>query len=58
MTNAPHMFEDLVLVPEHKKVDGIGERLEIKGTGTLVLRIKDNGGKTHTIQIPNSLFLT
>ena len=49
MANAPHMFEDLVLVPEHKKVDGIGEGLEIKGTGTLVLRIQDNGRKTHTI---------
>ncbi len=49
MANAPHMFEDLVLVPEHKKVDGIGEGLEIKGTGTLVLRIQDDGRKTHTI---------
>ena len=35
MANAPHLFEDLRLTPSHKKVDGIGERLEVKGTGTL-----------------------
>jgi hypothetical protein len=49
MANAPHLFEDLILIPEHKKVDGIGEGLEIKGTGTLVLQIQNNGRKTHTI---------
>jgi hypothetical protein len=57
MANAPHLFEDLRLTPNHQKVDGIGEGLEVKGTGTLVLQIQDNGGKTHTIRIPNSLFL-
>jgi hypothetical protein len=45
MANAPHLFEDLKLVPSSKKVDGIGEGLEIKGTGTLVFRIQDDSGK-------------
>ncbi len=58
MANAPHLFEDLRLTPNHKKVDGIGEGLEVKGTGTLVLRIQDNDGKMHTIRILNSLYLS
>ncbi len=49
MANTPHLFEDLRLAPTRKKVDGIGERLEIKGTGTLVLRIQGDSGKMHTI---------
>jgi hypothetical protein len=57
MANAPHLFEDLRLTPGHKKVDGIGEGLEVKGTVLLVLRIQDNDGKVHTICIPNSLYL-
>jgi hypothetical protein len=57
MANAPHLFEDLWLTPGHKKVDGIEEGLEVKGTGTLVLRIQDDDGKVHTIRIPNSLYL-
>jgi hypothetical protein len=57
MADTHHLFEDLILAPEHKKVDGIGEGLEIKGTGTLVLCIQDDSGKTHTICIPNSLYL-
>ena len=57
MANAPHLFEDLRLMPGHEKVDGIGEGLEVKGTGTLVLRIQDDNGKTHVIHIPNSLYL-
>ncbi len=56
MANAPHLFEDLWLTPGHKKVDGIGGGLEVKGTGTLVLRIQDDDGKVHTICIPNSLY--
>jgi hypothetical protein len=47
MANALHLFEDLRLAPMGKKVDGIGEGLEIKGTGTLVLCIQDDSGK-HT----------
>ncbi len=57
MANVPHLFEDLRLTPNHKKVDGIGEGLEVKGTGTFVLRIQDDDGKMHTIRIPNSLYL-
>jgi hypothetical protein len=44
-------------MPKHKKVDGIGEGLDIAGTGTLVLRVQDDIGKVHTIKIPNSLYL-
>ena len=57
MANAPHLFQELRLTPNHRKVDGIGEGLDIAGTGTLVLRIQDDKGKVHTIKIPNSLYL-
>ncbi len=57
IANAPHLFEDLKLVPSSKKVDGIGEGLEIKGTGTLVSCIQEDSGKTHRICVPNSLYL-
>jgi hypothetical protein len=57
MANAPHLFEDLRLTPEHRKVDGIGEGLKVVGTGTLVLQIQDDNGKIHAIRIPNSLYL-
>ena len=57
MANAPHLFEELRLTPESRKVDGIGEGLDIAGTGTLVLRIQDDNGKVHTIKIPKSLYL-
>ncbi len=57
MANAPHLFEDLWPTLNHRKVDGIGEGLEVKGMGMLVLRIQDDDGKMHTIRIPNSLYL-
>jgi hypothetical protein len=57
MANCPHLFEDLKLIDQGKQVNGIGAGLEIKGTGTFVMRIEDNDGGTHTIKIPNSLYL-
>ena len=30
----------------------------MKGTGTFVMRINDDNGKTHVIKIPNSLYLS
>ena len=57
MANSPHLFEDLRLVDQTTQVQGIGDGLEIKGTGTFVMRIEDDDGGTHTIKIPNSLYL-
>jgi hypothetical protein len=57
MANSPHLFEDLKLIDQGKQVNGIGAGLEIKGTGTFVMRIEDDDGGTHTIKIPNSLYL-
>jgi len=57
MANAPHLFEDLHLIDNAGEVNGIGEGLEIKGTGTFTFSIEDDNGKIHTIRIPNSLYL-
>ena len=57
MANSPHLFEDLELTDQGKQVDGIGAGLEIRGKGTFVMRIEDDDGGTHTIKIPNSLYL-
>jgi hypothetical protein len=57
MANSPHLFEDLKLIDQGKQVNRIGAGLEIKGTGTFVMRIEDDDGGTHTIKIPNSLYL-
>jgi hypothetical protein len=57
MANAPHLFENLHLTNNAGEVNGIGEGLAIKGKGTFKFLLKDDNGKTHTIKIPNSLFL-
>jgi hypothetical protein len=57
MADSPHLFEDLQLIDQGKQVDGIGAGLVIKGTGTFVMRIEDDDRETHTIKIPNSLYL-
>ncbi len=56
MVNAPHLFEDLKL-GEVGEVEGIKAGLDIKGTGTFKLKIKDNNGMTHKIEILNSLYV-
>jgi hypothetical protein len=57
MANAPHLFENLHLTNNAGEVNGIGEGLAIKGKGTFKFLLKDNNRKTHTIKIPNSLYL-
>jgi len=39
MANAPHLFEDLHLIDNAGEVNGIGEGLAIKGTGTFTFSI-------------------
>jgi hypothetical protein len=56
MVNAPHLFEDLKL-RNVEEVEGIKSGLDIMGTGTFKLKIKDNKGMTHEIKIPNSLYV-
>jgi hypothetical protein len=57
IANSPHLFEDLRLVEQGTQVQGIGKGLQVKGTGTFVMRINDDNGKTHEVKIPNSLYL-
>ncbi len=57
MANSPHLFEDLHLTEQGTQVQGIGEGLQVKGTGTFVMRVNDDDGKTHVIRIPNGLYL-
>jgi len=45
MANAPHLFEDLHINDNAGEVNGIGEGLAIKGTGTFKFSIKDDNGK-------------
>ncbi len=54
--NASHLFEDLKL-RDVGEVEGIKSGLDIKGTGTLKFKIKDDNGMTHKIKIPNSLYV-
>lgn len=48
-------FEDLVLDDNAGEVDGIAQGLKIRGKGTFILKIEDNDGRVHTIQIKDSL---
>jgi hypothetical protein len=57
MTNAPHLFENLHLTNDAGEINGIGEGLAVKGKGMFKFLLEDNNGKTHTIKIPNSLYL-
>ena len=50
----PHFFEDLRLNKDKGQVDGISNRLVIKGEGTFKFAITNNEGKKHTIKIPNT----
>ncbi len=56
IANAPHLFEDLKL-EEVGEVEGIKQRLDIKGRGTFKFKIEDDNGKMHKIKIPSSLFV-
>ncbi len=56
MVNAPHLFKDLKL-GDVGEVEGIKSGLDIKGTGTFRFKIKEDNGKTHEIEIPNSLYI-
>jgi hypothetical protein len=57
MANAPYLFENLHLMINAGEINGIGEGLARKGKGTFKFLLEDNNGKTHTIKIPNSLYL-
>ena len=58
MENCTYQFEgDLKLVEEDHQVDGIGSGFAIKGTRTFKLRLEDDDGQVHTIQVPNLLYV-
>ncbi len=57
MANAPHLFKNLHLMNNVGEVNGIGKGLAIKGKGMFKFLLEDDTGKTHTIKIPNSLYL-
>jgi hypothetical protein len=56
MVNAPHLFVDLKF-GEVGEAEGIKSRLDIKGTGILKFKIKDDNGMMHKIKLPNSLYV-
>jgi hypothetical protein len=56
MVNAPHLFKDLKIW-DVGEVEGIKLGLDIKGTGTFKLKIKDDNGMMHRIRISNSLYV-
>jgi hypothetical protein len=56
MVNAPHLFKDLKL-GDVGEVEGIKSGLDIKGTETFKLKIKDDNGMLHEIKNPNSLYV-
>jgi hypothetical protein len=57
MANAPHLFEDLHLDNDKGQVVRINSGLDIAGQGTFKFNITDDNGKSHTIRIPNSLYV-
>ena len=57
MTNKPHLFEDLRLNKDKGQVNGISNGLATKREGTFKFSITGDDGKTHTIKIPNSLYV-
>ncbi len=57
MANAPHLFKNLHLTNDAGEVNGIGKGLAIKGKETFRFLLEDGNEKTHTIKIPNSLYL-
>jgi hypothetical protein len=57
MTNDIRHFEHFRPLRTNATVGGIQGGLTIKGEGTVVFNIEDDEGKTHTIRIPNSLYL-
>jgi hypothetical protein len=57
MANAPYLFKNLHLTNNAGEVNGIGKRLAIKGKGTFKFLLEEDNRKTHTIKIPNSLYL-
>ncbi len=56
MANSPHLFEDLKLA-KVGVVTGINQGLDIQGVGTFKFKIDDDNGRTHEINVPNSLYL-
>jgi hypothetical protein len=56
MPNTPHLIEDLKLM-KIGEVEGIKQGLVIRGIGTFKFKIEDDDGRTHKINVPNTLFL-
>ena len=50
-------FENFRPSRSNATVGGIADGLAIKGEGTFVFRVEGDNGRTHTIRIPNSLYL-
>ena len=58
MAKHPDRFDDLVLTPnDNSIIAGIEGGLVIKGHGTFKFQLKDNDGKIHLIEIPNSKYV-
>ena len=57
MTNDIRHFERFKPLKTNAIVGGIQGGLAIRGEGTFVFNIEDDEGKTHTIRIPNSLYV-
>jgi hypothetical protein len=58
MAKHPDYFDDLVLTPnDNSIIAGIEGGLVIKGHGTFKFQLKDNDGKIHLIEIPNSKYV-
>ena len=57
MTNDIRHFERFKPLKTNAIVGGIQGGLAIRGEGTFIFNIEDDEGKTHTIRIPNSLYV-
>jgi hypothetical protein len=57
MAHAPHLFKNLHLNNNNGQVDGITSGLDIAEQGTFKFNVTNDGGKAHTIKIPNSLYV-
>jgi hypothetical protein len=57
MANAPHLFKDLHLNEDKGQVYRINSGLDIAGQETFKFSITDDDGKSHSIKIPNSLYV-
>jgi hypothetical protein len=57
MINSPHLFKNLTLTGNTRKVNRISTGLAIKGEGTFKFSITDDNEQRHMIRIPNSLYV-